>query len=35
MDDLKTKILSRVRGKGRGEVYVSKDFLDLGNRRAV
>jgi hypothetical protein len=35
MDDLKTKILSRVRGKGRGEVYVSKDFLDLGNRAAV
>lgn len=35
MDDLKTKILSRVRGKGRGKVHVSKDFLDLGSRAAV
>ena len=35
MNDLKTRILSRVRRKGRGEVYVSKDFLDLGNRAAV
>jgi hypothetical protein len=35
MLDLKAKILSRIRGKGRGAVYVSKDFLDLGNRAAV
>ena len=35
MDDLKGKILARVRGRGRGVVYVSKDFLDLGNRAAV
>jgi len=35
MEDLKVKILARIRGKGRGAVYVSKDFLDLGNRAAV
>lgn len=35
MHDLKAKILARVRGKGRGGVYVSKDFLDLGSRAAV
>jgi hypothetical protein len=30
-----SKILSRVRGKGRGAVYVPSDFLDLGSREAV
>jgi hypothetical protein len=29
------KILSRIRGKGRGSVYVPGDFLDLGSREAV
>lgn len=35
MRDLKDRIVARVRAKGRGEVYVSKDFLDLGSRAAV
>jgi hypothetical protein len=35
MSDLKTKILSRIHGKGRGAVYASKDFLDLGTRAGV
>jgi hypothetical protein len=29
------KILFRIRGKGRGAVYVTQDFLDLGTRAAV
>ena len=29
------RILSRVRGGGRGKVYTNKDFLDLANRSAV
>ena len=28
-------ILSRIRGSGRGSVYVPRDFLDLGSRGAV
>lgn len=35
MGDLKGKILHRIRGKGRGGVYISKDFLDLGSRAAI
>ena len=35
MQDVKTKIIRRIKGKGRGTVYVSKDFLDLGSRAAV
>ena len=35
MRDLKDRILARVRARGRGEVYVTKDFLDLGGRAAV
>ena len=35
MQDAKTKIIRRIQGKGRGTVYVSKDFLDLGSRAAV
>lgn len=30
-----SKILSRIRGKGRGSIHTSKDFLDLGGRVAV
>ncbi len=29
------QILNRIRGKGRGWVFVPKDFLDLGSRAAV
>jgi hypothetical protein len=35
MSNLRDKILHRVHGKGRGAVYISKDFLDLGNRAAI
>jgi hypothetical protein len=35
MGVLRTKILRRVHGTGRGSVFVSKDFLDLGSRAAV
>ena len=35
MNNLRAKILSRVHGKGRGGVYISKDFLDLGSRAAI
>ena len=35
MAELKDKITKRIHGKGRGVVYISKDFLDLGNRAAV
>jgi hypothetical protein len=35
MDSLKDKLLHRIRSKGRGGVYTSKDFLDLGTRAAV
>ncbi len=30
-----SKILNRIRGKGRGAVHVPGDFLDLGSREAV
>jgi hypothetical protein len=35
MRDLKDRIVTRVRAKGRGGVFVNKDFLDLGSRAAV
>jgi hypothetical protein len=35
MNRLRDRILDRVHGKGRGAVYISKDFLDLGSRAAV
>jgi hypothetical protein len=35
MRDLKDRITARIRARGRGGVYVSKDFLDLGSRAAV
>ena len=35
MNTLKDKILLRIHGRGRGAVYISKDFLDLGSRAAV
>lgn len=35
MRDLRDRILARIRARGRGEVYVTKDFLDLGGRAAV
>lgn len=33
--DLKEKILTRIRTRRRGGVYINKDFLDLGSRAAV
>src|SRR5262245_29103919 len=30
-----TKVIYRIRGKGRGSVHVPGDFLDLGSRQAV
>jgi hypothetical protein len=35
MQTVASKILYRIRGKGRGSVYVTRDFLDLGTRAAV
>ena len=35
MNSLKDRILRRIHGTGRGRVYISKDFLDLGSRAAV
>lgn len=35
MSNLRDRILHRVHGKGRGGVYISKDFLDLGSRAAI
>lgn len=35
MQSLRNQILARVRGKGRGCVFSSKDFLDLGGRNPV
>lgn len=35
MSDLRAKILHRIHGTGRGSVFISKDFLDLGNRAAI
>jgi hypothetical protein len=33
--DLKGRVLTRIRTRRRGGVYISKDFLDLGTRAAV
>jgi hypothetical protein len=35
MPDVKDRIIARIRAKGRGQVHVAKDFLDLGGRAAV
>lgn len=35
MQTTANKILYRVRGKGRGSVHITQDFLDLGTRAAV
>jgi hypothetical protein len=35
MGSLKAKIVGRIRARGRGQVYISKDFLDLGSRAAI
>jgi hypothetical protein len=35
MQSIAGKILYRIRGKGRGSVHVTGDFLDLGTRAAV
>lgn len=35
MRDVKGRIAARIRAGGRGLVYISKDFLDLGSRAAV
>jgi Family of unknown function (DUF6088) len=35
MRDLKSRIAARIHAGGRGQVYISKDFLDLGSRAAV
>ena len=35
MQSIHNQILARIRGKGRGYVFSSKDFLDLGDRNPV
>ncbi len=35
MESIESKILSRIRGHGRGAVFIPTDFLDLGSRRAI
>lgn len=35
MSKLKDQLVRRIRAGGRGKVYVSKDFLDLGSRVAI
>lgn len=35
MQSIEDRILKRIRGKGRGSVHLSKDFLDFGSRAAV
>ncbi len=35
MQSIENNIVRRIRGKGRGAAYASKDFLDLGTRAAV
>ncbi len=35
MPDVRSQIIARIRARGRGRVYVAKDFLDLGGRAAV
>lgn len=32
---IKNRIVKRISGGGRGRVYISKDFFDLGNRAAI
>ena len=32
---LESKVLARIRGSGRGSVFVPSDFLDLGNRQGI
>jgi len=35
MQSIQNKILARIRGRGRGRAFSSKDFLDLGSRNSV
>ncbi len=35
MQSIESIIIKKIRGKGRGSAYTSKDFLDLGTRAAV
>ncbi len=35
MSRVKDRIVGRIRARGRGKVYVNKDFLDLGSRAAI
>jgi hypothetical protein len=35
MQSIQNKILARIRGRGKGCAFSSKDFLDLGNRNSV
>lgn len=35
MQSIEDKILKRIRGKGRGAVFLPRDFFDLGGRSAV
>ena len=35
MQSIADKIIKRIRGKGRGQAYTNKQFLDLGSRAAV
>jgi len=35
MQSIHNKILARIRGKGRGCAFSSKDFLDIGDRNSV
>ncbi len=35
MQSIHNKIIARIRGKGRGSAFSSKDFLDLSNRNSV
>ena len=35
MQSIHNQILARIRGKGRGYAFSSKDFLDLGNRNPI
>ncbi|MDP8212320.1 MAG: DUF6088 family protein [Candidatus Zapsychrus exili] len=35
MQSIENTIIKRIRGKGRGRAYTSKDFLDLGTRASV
>jgi Family of unknown function (DUF6088) len=35
MQSIEDKVIKRIRGKGRGAVFLSKDFFDLGSRSAI